>query len=32
MWGNLPGNHGKDDVIVFYDSILSMLMSLGGGI
>lgn len=31
MWGNLPGNHGKDDVIVFYDSIMTMLMSLGGG-
>ena len=29
-WANLS-HHSDDDVIVFYDTIMSMLMSLGAG-
>ncbi len=29
--GNLPGEHADDDVFVFFDSMMSMLMALGNG-
>lgn len=31
MWKNLSGNHGDNDIIVFYDNILSMVLSLNAG-